>query len=287
MKKILVIFICLLLCGCKTEERHADLNAINNFDFDNSEELNFDIHSKEYMVIRMSDLKVLYEKDIDSKIYPASLTKLMTLDTVLNKVNDLNETSYITAYQVQELINEDASIAYIQTDYDYSIRDLLYALILPSGADGAVAIENYFSDHNMNIIDEMNNQAQRLGCTNSNFVNTTGLHDDNHYTTLNDLFKIVVDILSFKEGRQILETMHYKTEDNMNLLSSLRFVKDDDASVLGGKTGYTPESGQSVMVLFKKNNRSYILFVANAEGNPANEEFYHFIDAMEIIRSLY
>lgn len=287
MKKVLVIFICLLLCGCKSEERHVDLNTINNFDFDNSEELNFDIHSKEYMIIRMSDLKVLYEKDIDKKIYPASLTKLMTLDTVLNMVDDLDETSYITAYQVQELISEDASIAYIQTDYDYSIRDLLYALILPSGADGAVAIENYFANHNMNIIDEMNNQAQRLGCTNSNFVNTTGLHDDNHYTTLNDLFKIVVDILSFKEGRRILETLHYKTEDNMNLLSSLRYVKDNDASILGGKTGYTPESGQSVMVLFKKNNRSYILFVANAEGNPANDEFYHFIDAMEIIRSLY
>ena len=287
MKKILIVLACILLCSCKAEEKHVDLSKINNINYDQAEELDFDIYSKEYMLIRVSDFEVLYSKDIDKKIYPASLTKLVTLDTVLNKVNDLDETSSISAYQVQELISEDASIAYIQTDYDYSLRDLLYALILPSGADGAVAIENYFEKNGMNIIEEMNSQAQKLGCTNSNFVNTTGLHDSNHYTSLNDLFRIVMDILSFEEGRQILETMHYKTEDNTMLLSSLRFIKDENAIVLGGKTGYTPESGQSVMVLFKQKNRSYILFVANADGDPADDEYYHFSDAMEIIKSLY
>ena len=287
MKKVLIIFICLLMFGCKPEEKYVDIDTINNFNYDDISTLDFDLHSQEYLLFRASDLKVMYSKDADKKIYPASLTKLATLDTVLNLVEDLNETSSISSKQFWDLIAEDASVAYIQTDYDYTMKDLLYALILPSGADAAIALENYFTNRDMNLVEEMNKQLNKLGCSNTNFVNTTGLHDDNHYTTLNDLFKIVVDILSFKEGRQILETMHYKTEDNMNLLSSLRFVKDDDASVLGGKTGYTPESGQSVMVLFKKNNRSYILFVANAEGNPANEEFYHFIDAMEIIRSLY
>ena len=64
-------------------------------------------------------------------------------------------------------------------------------------------------------------------------------------------------------------------------------ISEKDAKVLGGKTGYTTESGQSVIVLFKKNNRSYILMVANAMGNPYNEEFYHFEDAIEIINNLY
>ena len=237
MKKLLVVLICLMLCGCKQESKSVDLNSINNFNTDNIDSLDFDIHSAEYLIVRMSDLNVMYEKDSDKRIYPASLTKLMTLDTVLNNVADLNETSYVTYEQVQELIIEDASLAYIKTDYDYSMRDLLYALILPSGADGAVALENYFEKHNMNLVEQMNVQASKLGLKNSNFVNTTGLHDDNHYTCLDDLFKIVMDVLSFEDGRKLLETMHYQMEDGTTLLSSLFLIRDKKAIVLGGKTG--------------------------------------------------
>ena len=132
----------------------------------------------------------------------------------------------------------------------------------------------------------MNKQLKQLRCNDTNFVNTTGLHDDEHYTTLNDLFKIVMDVLSFEEGRKILETTRYRTSDGIILMSSLKFTERDDVTILGGKTGFTTESGESVLVLFKKNNRSYILIVANAEGNPYEQEFFHFEDVMEIISTL-
>lgn len=285
MKKILTILLCLLLCGCKAE-KHVDLDAINNFNYDDVQELDFDIHSKEYLLVRASDFKVLYSKDADKKIYPASLTKLMTLDTVLNSATNLDETSYVTYEQVMDLIEQDASLAGLWTDYDYTLRDLLYALILPSGADGAVALENYFSARGMNILDEMAKQLEKLGCNDTHFVNTTGLHDDNHYTTLNDLLKIVMDILTFEEGRVILESMYYDNDINLLLGSSLRRIYSAHADVLGGKTGFTDESGQSVIVLFKENNRSYILMVANAMGDPYSDQFWHCDDAMEIIESL-
>jgi len=287
MKKIIVFIICILLCGCSKNEKHVDIDSINNFNYENVSELNYDIHSQEYLLVRMSDLNVLYSKDSDKKIYPASLTKLLTLDTVLNSVEDLNQTSSVTYEQVQDLINDDASLAYIKSDYEYSIKDLLYALVLPSGADAAVALENYFTKHNMNLVEQMNIQANALGLENSNFVNTTGLHNDNHYTTLNDLFKVVLDVLSFDEGRMLLETMNYQSKDNLNIKSSLSLLQDEEAIILGGKTGFTTESGQSVIVLFKKNNRSYILAVANAMGNPYNDEYYHFEDVIEIIYNLY
>lgn len=288
MKKLTILLICLLLCGCKTEVvKTVDLDSINNFNYDDIQELDFDIHSQEYLLVRTSDLKVMYAHDEDKRMYPASLTKLMTLDTVLNNVANLNETSYVTYQQVQDLIADDASLAYIDTDFDYSIKDLLYTLLLPSGADAAVALDNYFVSKNMNLVEQMNIQAEKLGCSNSHFMNTTGLHDDNHYTTLNDLLKIVMDILTFEDGRMILETLSYTAEDGIHVYSTLKRMHHDKATILGGKTGFTTESGQSVIVLFKANNRSYILLIANAMGDPYIDQHWHFDDAVEIMDHLY
>lgn len=286
MKKIFIVLFCLILCSCKVEE-HVDIDSINNFNFDEISEFDFDIHSQEYLLVRTSDFKVMYSKDADKKIYPASLTKLMTLDIVLNMVDDLDEKSSISKQQVQDLIDEDASLAYIWTDYEYTLRELLYALILPSGADGAVAIENYFTAKGMNIIDEMAKQLEKLGCNDTHFVNTTGLHDDNHYTTLNDLLKIIMDALKFKEGREILETLYYTNNESIEVKSSIRFINNDKATILGGKTGFTDESGQSVIILYRANNRSYILMVANAMSDPSLGQHWHYDDAMEIIDRLY
>lgn len=286
MKKVLIVLFCLLLCGCSSK-KHVDIENINSFNYDDVDEFGFDIYSQEYLLVRMSDFKVLYSKDADKKIYPASLTKLMTLDVVLNAADSLKETSSITNEQVEDLIKQDASLAYIWTDYDYTLEELLYALILPSGADGAVALENYFTSKGMNIMDEMQKQLDILGCNDTHFVNTTGLHDDNHYTTLNDLLKIVMDVLKFEDGRRILETLFYTNNIDLELGSSLRFINVDNADILGGKTGFTDESGQSVIVLFKANNRSYILMVANAMGDYSLEQYWHYEDAMEIIDRLY
>ena len=288
MKRVLVIMLIFMtISGCENEIKNVDLESINNFNYDNVQEVDYYLHSKEYMIIRMSDLNVLYSKDADKKMYPASLTKVLTLDTVLSLVDDLNDTSRISPWQVRDLINDDASLAYIQTDYDYTLRELLYALILPSGADAAVALQNYFNERGINLIEEMNSHAKELGCENSNFVNTTGLHDDNHYTTLNDLFKILMDVLKYEDGRKVLESLSYTTSDGIRLMSSLKAIRGGGLQILGGKTGFTTESGQSVIILFKHNNRSYILMVANAMGNPYQDEFFHFEDAVEIINNLY
>ena len=287
MKKILIIIIVILLCGCSYEERKVDINNINNFNYDDAKEFEFDIHSQEYMMIKISDLSVLYKKNTEKIIYPASLTKLVTLDTVLNKVENLDDKSYVTRKQIDDLIAEDASLAYIEPDYQYTIEDLLYCLILPSGADAAKALENYFETKNMNLIEEMNIQSSNLGCENSNFVNSTGLHDDNHYTTLDDLFKVIMDILRYIKGREILETIWHITEDGIQLGSSVAPVVIDDGNILGGKTGYTPESGQSIVVLFRKDNRSYLLMLANAMGDRKQKQYWHYEDAIEIINRLY
>lgn len=286
MKKLIVLLLLICLCGCK-QDKYVDLDNINRIDDSEVSNFDFDLYSSEYLLLRVSDFKVLNSKDADKVIYPASLTKLATLGTVLKHVDNLDVASSYTKQQLQALIDDDASLAYLVTDKDYSIRDILYALVLPSGADAAVCLENYFEKNGMSLIEEVNKYVKDLGCENTNFVNTTGLHDNFHYTTLNDLLKVVLDVLSNDEGRKIVETLQYENKDGRVFSSSIRFIKNNKAEVLGGKTGYTTESGQSLIVLFREHNRSYILLMANAMGDPYSEQHFHFDDAIEIINYLY
>ena len=287
MKKILVLLICLLLCSCEAKTFNHNYDDIHEIDYSSARTFDFDIRSNEYMLVNLSEFKVEYCKDNDLRIYPASLTKLMTLDTVLNTFDDLSATSSISNEQIIDLISQDASLASLQADYEYTLYDLLYGLMLPSGADAAIALENYFIENNLNLMEQMKLQLDKLNCNDTNFVNSTGLHDDNHYTTLNDLLKILLDVLSFESGREILETVNYLSEDHILFRSALQLINVDGVKVLGGKTGYTDESGQSVIVLYKANNRSYALFLANAMADSYYKQRYHLDDAMEIMNQLY
>ena len=287
MKKLICILLLFLLSSCSSRQAFKPDTAQINVWQDVSEKLDFDIHSAAYLLADLSNFRILYSDHADEPLYPASLTKVLTLDTVLNLTDDLQDTSRVSYQQVEDLIREDASLAYIQRDYDYTLEDLLYALILPSGADAALALENYFTERGLDLVEEMNDQAAKLGCSNSHFINSTGLHEDDHYMSLNDLFLIVMDALRFEDGRKILESIYHMTEDGIVLASSLRAVSFSDPVVLGGKTGYTPEAGQNIMILYRQNGRSYLLILANAYGSYANNEYWHFEDAIKIFDELY
>ena len=255
---------------------------------DISEEFDFNLHSFGYKLVDLSDFEILYEKNNTVQIYPASLTKVMTLDTVLNLTDSLDDVSHVTSAQVDYLIEEDASLAYIQRDTDYTLRDLLYGLILPSGADAAFALENYFNERGIDLVEQMNIQAAKLGCTNSVFKNTTGLHDGDHHTTLDDLFLIVMDCLKYEEGRKILSSLYYMLEDGTRITTGIRSVNENPAvEVLGGKTGYTPEAGLNIIVLYRNRGRSYVLLSCNAMGDIFNDEFWHFDDTLTVFANLY
>ena len=132
----------------------------------------------------------------------------------------------------------------------------------------------------------MNKLASSLGCTNSHFTNPTGLHDDDLYTTLNDYFLIVLDTLQNDYARKILKSTFYRAHDDTPFMSTLLRGLNDNVNVLGGKTGTTDESGQSVMVFYEKDNRNYMLIVANALGYK-QKEYFHMEDILKIFDELY
>ncbi len=286
MKRIYIFILLLMLCSCSKELRTCDPSNINVLD-DKAEFLPFTIHSYGYLLVDLKDFDILYSDHNDEIIYPASLTKVLTMSTVLSRFEDLDDTSFVTYEQVEAMIREDASLAYIQRDYVYSLRDLLYALVLPSGADAAVALENYFKMHGLDLVEEMNRHAEELGCHSSHFMNTTGLHDDNHYSSLDDLYLIVMDALNYEEGRKVLTSLSHVMEDGLIMYSSVGNVQNRNTKVLGGKTGYTPEAGQNILVLYRYRNMPYLLLTCGAPGSLAERKFYHYEDALEIFGKLY
>ena len=284
---VLLILIFTSLSVLSNTSSKVDSKSINVLK-DVSQEFDFPLHSNSYMLVDLSDFKILYAHKNDIQIYPASLTKVMTLATVLDLCEDLDDVSFVSNQQVEDLIVEDASIAELQRDYDYTIRDLLYALILPSGADAALALENYFAYRGIDLVKQMNIHAQEIGCTNTHFMNSTGLHDDDHYTSLDDLYLIVMDTLKHEEGRAMLSSLYYQLEDGLRVSTGVRMVsRTMKADVLGGKTGYTDEAGQNIIVLYRNKGRSFVLLLANAMGKYSNDEYWHFDDALEIFDQLY
>ena len=263
---------------------------INELNYDDMQTLDLDLYSKHYMLVRLNDFKVLYGSGIYEKFYPASLTKIVTLDTVVKYANSLEDTSNISEQDYEELIEENASLAYLQVDSQYSLKDLLYALVLPSGGDAGKALENYFSNNNLNLIDLMNQNMNSIGCTSSNFTNSTGLHNDNLYTTLNDYAKLVIDTLNNSDAKTILKSYSYTLDEGLTVKSTLSSLEGyfDDIEVYGGKTGYTGQAGENIMILYTVNNRSYMLILSGAPGNPyVAGENYHFIDAISVLKYLY
>ena len=266
---------------------YEDLN-INVINYDDMKEFDFSLYSKSYLLMRLNDFKVLYGKNIDEAFYPASLTKVVTLDTVVSKINDYNEVSSFSYEDYIKLINDNASLAYLKVDKEYSIEELLYGLVLPSGADAGQAIDNYFNNHDLDLVDEMNKKVASLGLTSSHFTNYAGLHDDELYTTLNDYSRIVIDTLLNAEAKKVLKTFDYQLKDGTVLKSSLRSLqRDDEIITYGGKTGYTDEAGENILVFYSYQNRSYMLILANAPSNPYIGQRYHFDDVNKIFNNLY
>ena len=163
MKKILIVFLLLMLSACSRRAFSINTDNVNVMDYE-TQEIDDALHSAEYLVIDMSNCDYLYAKNADARMYPASLTKLVTMDAVLNLSEDLSDHSSVTYDQVKALIDEDASLAYIQRDYPYTLSDLLYGLILPSGADAALALAfaKAMDNPNAEVIEALENKAQRL-----------------------------------------------------------------------------------------------------------------------------
>jgi len=220
---------------------------------------------------------VLYFKNYDKKIYPASITKIMTVIVALENVKSLDEEVKLSTVDFDDLENSQASIA----GYSYSdvatVKDLLYAIMLPSGADAAIAIANHVAGSEEEMVKLMNEKLVELEIINTHFTNVTGLHYYDHYSTVSDLAKILIYSLKNENFREIFTTKDYVTnptvlnKNGLELKSTvLSRIENsyDFGYILGGKTGFTNQAGLCLASLASDGEKEYVAITVGAPGKP-------------------
>jgi D-alanyl-D-alanine carboxypeptidase (penicillin-binding protein 5/6) len=216
--------------------------------------------------------RVLYEKNADTKMYPASTTKVMTC---LLATEYKNPDELVTASPNVVNIERGSSQVYIEPGEVMPLRQLLYALMLESANDAAIDVAEFLGGSVENFASMMNEKAKSLGAVNTHFVNPNGLHDDNHYTTARDLALIAREGMKNPLFRELVSTYHYeipatnKKEIRNYITNSNKLIspygKNKYQYAIGIKTGYTTKSQHCLVGGAKKDNVELIAVVLGDE----------------------
>lgn len=220
-------------------------------------DLNTDgVEAEGYALFSVSDSKVLSQHNIYERVYPASTTKILTCLIAL-RYGNLDD--IVTVPDDSAITVSGSSMADLEPGDKLTLKDLLYGLMVPSGNDAAVAVAHYISGSVDNFSELMNNTARDLGATHSHFVNPHGLPDEDHYTTVYDMYLIFNEAMKDETFRKIASTSSYEAVVNTasgsqnsertvtwssgNGFFSGNFSLPEGFQVTGGKTGHTNAAG--------------------------------------------
>ena len=229
---------------------------------DDSTVLSDDFSFTNGVLIDINTNTVLASKDADECIFPASLTKVMTLIVAVESCPDLNGRFTMTAEILEPLIVENASVAEFAVGEEVTVKDMLYGLILPSGADAAVGLATYIAGSEDGFVELMNEKAEEMGLRYTHFMNASGLHHDEHYSTCREMAEILRYAMENETMRAVLTTYQYTTSvtpehpEGIELTSTMfsRMYGDEPecAFIIAGKTGYTLEANHCLASLAVK-----------------------------------
>lgn len=238
--------------------------------------------------------RIIYEREADKKIYPASITKLLTAILVVENC-ELDETVTVSENAVLSVPSGYVN-ANLQVGEELTVEDLLYVMLIPSANDAANALAEHVGGSIESFSTMMNTRAKELGCTGSNFTNPSGLHQEEHYTTCRDIYLISREAISKEYIKKMIETTKYTlpqtnkytgtsrtftTTNYMKLKSLSKFYSD---YCIGGKTGYTGEAKNCVVEYAKKDG---IELVAIVMGERAKVKGQKFLDAKEMFEYVF
>ncbi len=253
-----------------------------------------ELYSKAYMLINLDDnsFPVVAQKNVDEKLYPASLTKIVTAMVTLNNVSDLSTTTTVTQGAIDVLRGSGAQIAQLKVGDSVTIEQLLYLTLVHSACDATEVLAEYIGGTREKFVEMMNDYVDSLGCENTHFTNPDGLHDADHYTTVSDMAKISLDAVKNETFMKISTTVEYKYGKtnffHTNLMLRPNYVSYYYKYAEGIKTGSTSEAGYCVVTKASKDGYNYLAIVMGAPVIDYNKDGYKekcsFIDAASLFR---
>ena len=213
------------------------------------------------------------------RVYPASITKLMTALVCVENVSDLDQEFVVSPSSSIKV--SGSSTAFLQAGESLKIRDLLYGMLLPSGNDAAVAVAEASCGSVDAFVEKMNEEAVKLGALSTHFANPHGLPDENHYTSAYDIYLILRAVMQHEELRKILGTKEYQVQYKdrngakktqvwkaTNLYSTGDKALPDGIKLLAAKTGTTKNAGYCLALDAEKaaTKAQYIAVVMQGES---------------------
>lgn len=231
--------------------------------------------------------EVIYEENAHEEIAIASMTKIMTSLVALEHIDNLDTEVTLTSKDFKGLKEAHASTAGFKKGEVVTYRDLLYGLMLPSGADAALALANNIAGSEDEYVKLMNDKAIELGLNNTHFKNTTGLDAEGHYSSVYDVAIILSKALENKDFKEIFTTKKYKTSNKRltfksTLYSTSEKYNIDTDYILGSKSGYTYDAGLCLASIASNNGETFLLVTAGADYK--SKKPYHIYDSNEIYK---
>ena len=250
MKKIKILLLLFIICFC------INVNA-----------LEFDLNSNHAILYNLNDSSVLYEKNSTDITNIASLTKIMTGIVAIENIDNLDEKVKLTNADFKGLREANLVTAGFKVGEEVTYRDLLYGLMLPSGADAAQALTRLVAGSIDNYINLMNQKAVELGLKNTHFINPTGLDAEGHYSTVEDIGILFQYAIKNEEFLNIIKTKKYTISNGrITLISTIERAKQryglNMDYILGGKTGTTGDAGYCLATIANYNGIDYMLVTA-------------------------
>ena len=314
---VFVVFACLLLTGCGAKKNElldyrVAVSEVMDTPFENSAAVTQDylsdgicvikdeeqtkeqdsiMSAKASLIINDADGTMLYSHNIYHKLYPASITKIITA-LVVFKYGNLEDTVTIS-YNASHITEYGAKLCGFEEGDKIVLRDLLSSFLVFSGNDAGVAIAEHIAGSEKKFAKLMNHEMKNLGAVHSHFVNPHGLHNKKHYTTAYDLYLVFHELAKNQTFLDIINQPSYtakfkgkdKKKKKLYFTSTDRYLigkatPPEGITVIGGKTGTTLKAG-SCLILYSegKNDTHYISVVLKAEdGDDLYVQMNHLLE---------
>lgn len=237
------------------------------------------ISAEAAVIYNISDQQPIFSKNAFERLHPASITKVMTALIAL-RYGNLQDSVTVTYDMIESLEGTSSTVADLQDGETYTIEQLLYGLMLPSGNDAALVIANHIGQGSVDaFVEMMNQEAQRIGATGTHFTNPHGLTDEEHYTTAYDVYLIMNQAVLYDKFLEIIGSASYDavytdedgTQQTRTWNSSIAYnsgeiAPPENVTVLGGKTGTTSKAMRCLTTLAQdENGKRYISVILKAD----------------------